>query len=360
MQDGEFFMMDILRDPLWQTILGIVAIIISIGAIRLQQNIKELSCKVLSIAPLFNIKDDMQGKLKFSFDDKPVKNAFLIILKIVNSGKVPITADDQKRAITIDIGAEKILAVEIIETQPADLGANISTNNSSIILEPTLLNSNETVTIKSVVESFSGKVSASARIVGLKQITMIMPNSETKMRWLNKSVLISTVMGVVGIGSLILASITFTSPPVVTISRTGSTTEIGATQTVTINNCGATSEATMNRKYSSAVFAFIDDELVNESGSFDFPDVGSIAIGQKLANAYGLDYGQSLDNKTSVQFSALPGTHMEYEVRYVNVFGTGEVQIFQPSKNRITTYDYKILNDITIETVSSRQISCTP
>lgn len=353
-------MLEILRDPLWQTILGIVAIIISVGTIRSQQSIKELSCRILSIAPLFNVNDDMEGKLKFLFNDKPVKNAFLIILKIINSGKAPITADDQKRAITIDIGAEKILAAEIIETQPSDMGANISTSNLSIVLEPTLLNSNETVTIKSVVESFGGKISASARIVGLKQITTIMPNSETKMRWLNKSALISGAAGIVGIGSLIIALMTFTSPPVTTISRIGSTTETGATQTVTINNCGGTSEATMNRDYSSAIFAFIDGKSVDESGNFDFPDVGSIAIGQKLADVYGLDYSEGLDNKTSVQFSAPPGTHMEYEVRYINVFGTGKVQIFQPSKNSITTYDYKILNDISIETVSSRQISCTP
>lgn len=354
-------MIDILRDPLWQTILGIVAIIISIGAIRLQQNIKELSCKVLSIAPLFNVKDDMQGKLKFSFDDKPVKNAFLIILKIINSGKVPITADDQKRAITIDIGAEKILAAEIIETQPTDLGANISTNNSSIILEPTLLNSNETVTIKSVVESFSGKVSASARIVGLKQITMIMPNSETKMRWLNKSVLISSVMGVVGIGSLILASITFTSPPVATISRTGTTTESGEQQTVSIDNCGGTSETQMNRDFTANVIAFVNNEQIeNQSGNFDFPNIGTIAIGQKIADAYGLTYGQSLDTQVTVQFTAPPATKMEYVIQYEKVFGTGEISIFQPSKNKTTTYDYKILNGVKIENVSSKQLSCSP
>jgi hypothetical protein len=243
-------MIEILRDPLWQTILGIVAIIISIGTIRSQQNIKEISCKILSIAPLFNVKDDMQGKLKISFDDKPVKNAFLIILKIVNSGKVPITADDQKRAITIEIGAEKLLSAEIIETQPVDLGANISTNNSSIVLEPTLLNSNENVTIKSVVETFSGKISASARIVGLNQITTIMPNSAPKIEWLNKSVIIGAVMGIIGVGSLIWASITFTSPPTVTISRIDSTSENGKTQTVTINNCSGTSESTTKQNFS--------------------------------------------------------------------------------------------------------------
>jgi hypothetical protein len=356
-------MIEILRDPIWQTVLGIVAIIISISAIRFQQNIKEITCKILSIAPLFDVKDDMQGKLKFLFDDKPVKTAFLIVFKIMNSGKTPVTADDQKRAITVNIPADKILTADIIEKNPHDIDASITTQNCSITLEPTLLNPGETITIKTVAESFSGKITTSARIVGANQIETIMPNSDLQVRWLKnyKWAITGVIVGVIGISSLILASKTFTSPPEITISRGDLTSETAATEKIQINNCASTSATSQEyvKESSASVIALIDNhEIENSNGDMKLSDIGTLPIGQRIAEAYGLSYGQSLGRKTQFSIESPAAVFVVYTLEYQNRYGNGEVSIFIPSRNQTIKYSYKILIESLVLIVSSEQLQC--
>ncbi|MGC1374657.1 MAG: hypothetical protein WA821_00430 [Anaerolineales bacterium] len=358
-------MLEILRDPIWQTVLGIVAIIIAISALRLQQNIKEISCKILSIAPLFDIKDDLQGKLKVLFDNKPVENAFLIVFKIANSGKIPVTADDQKRAITIDFGAEKILTAEIIEEQPFDIDASLATENCSVILKPTLLNPGDAVTIKTVAESFNGKISTSARIVGAKQIETIMPDSDMRIGWLKnyKRAIFGAIAGIIGFSSLILAITTFAAHPVITVSQSDPITETAERATKQVNNCGGTSEVKtrIQEEANSNVSAFINNQkIVDPNGYIELAGAGTFIppIGQKIAGMYGLTYGQDLNKTAQLDLITPAANNVIYEIQFIHRYGTGKVTIYQPSKNTIAQYEYKILIGSTVNLISREQLIC--
>src|SRR5262249_43494069 len=64
----------------------------------------------------------------------------------------------------------KILSVEISEMSPTDLPANISYSDSSVKLEPLLMNQNDSITIKALVSKPKDTIAVSGRIVGVKKI----------------------------------------------------------------------------------------------------------------------------------------------------------------------------------------------
>jgi hypothetical protein len=89
--------MDILRDPIWQfvgAILGLIAIIISIMLFWIQHQRKSLSFEIIHNAYLVRSKDEVKDKLKILYEKKPIENLLLLIVRLVNTGNVPILASD--------------------------------------------------------------------------------------------------------------------------------------------------------------------------------------------------------------------------------------------------------------------------
>ena len=60
-----------------------------------------MSYEVISVSPLVNIKEDMEGIIEITHRGKPVKNVFLTIIKILNNGNVPILKSDFDECIKI-------------------------------------------------------------------------------------------------------------------------------------------------------------------------------------------------------------------------------------------------------------------
>ena len=76
-------MLDFLRDPIWTFIgaaLAIVAIVVPILLWVFQQKRKMLSYE-RSVTPLLTVKEEIAGRLKVLFDDQPVQNIFLMVIK---------------------------------------------------------------------------------------------------------------------------------------------------------------------------------------------------------------------------------------------------------------------------------------
>src|SRR5215207_9277121 len=96
--------MDLLRDPMWQfagAVLSILAIAVSIILYLLQRNRKELSYFIISKTPLVNVAKDVGDKLEIRFDGKVVRAVHLIVVRIFNSGNVPILPIDFQRDVSI-------------------------------------------------------------------------------------------------------------------------------------------------------------------------------------------------------------------------------------------------------------------
>jgi hypothetical protein len=63
--------MDILRDPVWQFI-GVLAALVTIFIALRQRNQKEIVYDIISDTPILSIKEEVKNRVKVLFDDKPV------------------------------------------------------------------------------------------------------------------------------------------------------------------------------------------------------------------------------------------------------------------------------------------------
>lgn len=168
-------MFDILRDPMWQfvaVILAILAILITYAIYRKQRRRKLLTYDIISRTPLLSNEEEVKGKLQILFEDQPVQQVHLIVMRISNSGDVPILATDYERPVTFSFGEEsKILTVEVVETEPDSLHALARIEDDRVALEPTLLNQGDVITLKMLISKFGGEVAVDGRIIGVKEIS---------------------------------------------------------------------------------------------------------------------------------------------------------------------------------------------
>lgn len=164
--------MDILIDPLEfiGVILAAATIIISIILYMRQRQKKGISYTIVSCVPLLSVGEEISGKLQILFDGKPVQQVHLVEADIVNSGNVPIKATEFERPISFSFGEEaQVFSAEVTESTPESLRATASIEGKRVLLEPTLLNAGDSVSLKMLISKFA-KVDVDGRIVGVKRI----------------------------------------------------------------------------------------------------------------------------------------------------------------------------------------------
>jgi len=167
-------MPEALRDPIWQFIgalLAFSAIVISILLYWMQRRRKVLSYEIVSRTPLLSVEEEVKGKLQILFDGSPVQDVHLVIIKVMNSGNMPIVSADYERQVRIAFGENtRILTAEVSETSPDNLEASVSLESKAVVLAPILLNSGDSITVKMLVSQFDREISVDGRIVGVKTI----------------------------------------------------------------------------------------------------------------------------------------------------------------------------------------------
>jgi hypothetical protein len=173
--------MEFLSNPLWQFIINatiaILAIIIPVLIYRKKQNQRGITYQVISNTSILNFKEDIKGRVQVLFDNKPVGDVRLVILKIWNSGNIPILPNEHIDPLKFDFGKNvEILDTDVLETVPGDIKENakasLKPNAGGFILEPLLLNSNDSITLNVLVAQplLTEDIRVNARIVGVNQI----------------------------------------------------------------------------------------------------------------------------------------------------------------------------------------------
>jgi hypothetical protein len=176
--------MEFLSNPLWQFLvnvtIAILAIIIPVLIYRKKQNQRGITYQVISNTSILNFKEDIKGRVQVLFDNKPVGDVRLVILKIWNSGNIPILPNEHIDPIKFDFGNNvEILDTDVLETVPGDIKENakasLKRNMGGFVLEPLLLNSNDSITLKILVAQplLTEDIRVNARIVGVNQIVRL-------------------------------------------------------------------------------------------------------------------------------------------------------------------------------------------
>ena len=194
-------MMDFLRDPIWQfigAVLALIALFVSIYLFVLQRRKKTLAYEILSETKLLTMKEGFEGKVQILFEGQSVKNVHLLVIKIINNGNIPIASSDFEKALTFAFNEDvNILSAEIIDTYPKTLKPMIDTNQNRLVLNPTLLNSGDSITFKLLLTQYDGKIEVDTRIIGVSEVKKATEQRTQSLYYLIAGTII-TLVGLVG------------------------------------------------------------------------------------------------------------------------------------------------------------------
>jgi hypothetical protein len=170
-------MLEFLKDPVWQFIgTSIIAIAIALGVFFLQRQRKLLSYEIITENRLLTINEEILGNIKILYNEHPVKNISLLVIKVFNAGNIaiPIIDYENETPISLNLGAlTKILSSAIIEVNPKHLPAKIEIKDNQILILPCLLNSTDSITLKLLLSDFKDEINFVSRISGVKNISNI-------------------------------------------------------------------------------------------------------------------------------------------------------------------------------------------
>lgn len=167
-------MINLLRDPLWQfvgVLLALLALAATFIVYLLQRQRKSLSYEVLTKNQLLTVREELEGKLQVLYEGQPAKDICLLLIKLFNSGNVPVATVDYERPISFIIGdSSKVISAVVTDLDPENLPVNITSESNRVFVNPVLLNPKDSITLKILVHDISGGISADSRIVGVKSI----------------------------------------------------------------------------------------------------------------------------------------------------------------------------------------------
>ena len=169
-------MLELLRDPIWQFI-GAVLAALGIGAAFLfswlQRQIKELAFGIVSSRRAISVADEVSSRVTIHLDGKIVKNLHLLVFGLKNSGHRAITQSDFERPFNISFSDGQVVSAEVTSQVPANLGATLAIAESSIELQPLLLNAGDKMLLQVLLSAPSPSYSVDTRILDVSALAPI-------------------------------------------------------------------------------------------------------------------------------------------------------------------------------------------
>ena len=124
---------DFMNSPVWQLIIQLLAMIGSLATLlafylavreyrqRQQRSRKELAYTTISNTPIINVNKMLEGKIEIRFDNNPIKDAKLIVMRVWNSGKTSVRREDYFEPLKFEFEKGLILSADVVETHTKDL-----------------------------------------------------------------------------------------------------------------------------------------------------------------------------------------------------------------------------------------------
>ncbi len=169
-------MQTILSDPTWQGIGGVaavLAVIVAIGAFVQNRPRRALTYEVLASLPVLSQSEELGGELQVTFKERPVKDARVVVLQIVNDGTQPIAMGDFASGLFIHAGpGSSVLNAEVLEVVPSNLRPTFAHEESAsqIVVHPLLLNAGDIITLRVLFAEWIEPITVDARIAGIGEI----------------------------------------------------------------------------------------------------------------------------------------------------------------------------------------------
>jgi hypothetical protein len=167
--------MEWLQDTILQfvitTTIALMALVATLFSIRLQTYKKKISYQILTSNQLLTATEELKGQIEILFNKTPVRDIHLLVVKFMNDGDVPILRKDFDEPIKISFRKDtRILSAEIIECLPESFQPELMTETMPLYIIPTLINPQDSFTIKFLLSEFDGTMNVTGRVAGIKTI----------------------------------------------------------------------------------------------------------------------------------------------------------------------------------------------
>jgi hypothetical protein len=160
-----------------------------------QRRRKEISYRILANTPVLTVRREVEDRVRMTLGGHQIADARLVMIRLWNSGNIPIVTNDYILPITFNFGRDvEILDAEILETNPNNIqvplkldtlvkqehisdekGKGVSVDGvrfRNLTIEPPLLNSSDCFTLKVLLTNapYKEKIQLDGRIVGVKEL----------------------------------------------------------------------------------------------------------------------------------------------------------------------------------------------
>jgi hypothetical protein len=159
-----------------------IGVLVSILLWHLNQRRKAVSYTVMRHHPLLNLSGAARNDMDIRFAGHSISDAYLIVIRIINTGHLPIAVSDYQTALSVLLNpGANIVAASIIETTPVDLEERVKHEDKSksliqeiegekVTLTPVLLNDGDSITVQMLARNAMGGVSVRGHVQGIKRI----------------------------------------------------------------------------------------------------------------------------------------------------------------------------------------------
>ncbi len=174
-------MLEFLRDAVWQfvgALFTLAAIGVSVWVYIAQTPRKRLLIERVARVPLVTIGADRIPGLQITIDGRKIEKATVVLIRITNSGKVPLMAGDFDQNITLDFEAGAVvLDAQIADTQPKHLPITTDHSANLVTFSKNLMNPGDTFLCRVLIQDSSGNYVPKARVAGVREIDTSPPFS---------------------------------------------------------------------------------------------------------------------------------------------------------------------------------------
>lgn len=165
---------DLLRDSIWQFIgvlITMLSFAFAIWIYAFRSLNKTFYHHLVNMKKIYYTDGDDIDQLTTTFNNKVVKNVSEVVIKIGNSGNLPIEEKDFRTDIEFFFDGGHILSKpEILDANPNELRNTVRFNQKKWSLKPILLNPGDWIEIKFFVTEMGQKINLTGRIRGIRNI----------------------------------------------------------------------------------------------------------------------------------------------------------------------------------------------
>jgi hypothetical protein len=162
----------VLGDPAWAaagTVFAGLALVITF--VYRRRRSRKLLARSIDTLPVVSVHADAADKVSLLIEGREVETAHLLNVELANLGTMPIRESDFERPIAINLGPRgSALDIQFSNLDPPDLQPHAWTEGNLIYLQPLLLNSGDSLSLKALVQDLDGDPKLEARVAGVPRL----------------------------------------------------------------------------------------------------------------------------------------------------------------------------------------------